>query len=41
METIEVLSDPELMRDLGDALNRIKQGDFGTPLEDLEKEMVN
>jgi hypothetical protein len=39
IETIEVLSDPETMRDIAAALERIKAGDLGTPLEELEKEL--
>ena len=39
IETIEVLSNPNLMRRLGKSLERIERGDYGTPLEDLEKEL--
>lgn len=39
MATIEVLSDPELMRDLAEALKRTSSGDYGTPLEEVEKEL--
>ena len=37
--TIEVLSDPELMRGIKEALERIDAGDYGTPLEELKKEL--
>jgi len=37
--TIEVLSDPELMKDIREALQRINSGDYGTPLEEVEKEL--
>lgn len=37
-ETIEVLSDPESMRDIAEALEEISKGNNGTLLEDLEKE---
>jgi len=36
--TIEVLSDPELMRGIKEALERIEEGDYGTPIEDVRKE---
>ena len=39
IETIEVLSDPETMRDLAEATERINKGDFGTPLEEFKKEL--
>jgi len=38
-ETIEVMSDPQAMRDIAEALERIKRGDFGIPLEEVEKEL--
>ena len=37
--TIEVLSDPELIKGLSESLKRTSQGDYGTPLEDLQKEL--
>jgi len=37
--TIEVLSDPELMKGIKEALERIEQGDFGTPVEQVRKEL--
>ena len=39
-ETIEVLSDPETMRGIAEALEEIKKGSYGTLLEDFEKEMM-
>jgi hypothetical protein len=37
--TIEVLSDPELMKGLAESLKRTSSGDYGTPLEDVKKEL--
>jgi predicted CopG family antitoxin len=37
--TIEVLSDPELMRSIKEALERIESGDYGTPIEEVKKEL--
>ncbi|MBS3076100.1 hypothetical protein J4429_06635 [Candidatus Pacearchaeota archaeon] len=37
--TIEVLSDPELMKGIKEALERIEEGDFGTPIEQVRKEL--
>ena len=37
--TIEVLSDPNLMKGVKDALERIEKGDYGTPIEDVKKEL--
>ena len=37
--TIEVLSDPELMKGLSESLKRTSSGDFGTPLNKIEKEL--
>jgi len=37
--TIEVLSDPELMKGIKEALERIEKGDYGTPLEEVKKEL--
>lgn len=38
-ETIEVLSDPETMRDLAEALEEINKGNYGVPLNEVEKEL--
>ncbi|MBU2562430.1 MAG: 2-hydroxyacyl-CoA dehydratase family protein [Nanoarchaeota archaeon] len=38
-ETIEVLSDPETMRDIAEALEEINKGNYGTPLDEIEKEL--
>ena len=38
-ESIEVLSDPEAMRDIAEALEEINKGNYGTPLEEVEKEL--
>ena len=37
MATIEVLSDSELMKSIRESLQRINSGDYGTPLEEVEK----
>ncbi len=37
--TIEVMSDPELMRGIAGAIEEINEGDYGTPLEDVKKEL--
>ena len=39
IETIEILSDPKEMREIAEAIERINKGDFGTPLEEIEKEL--
>jgi len=39
VETIEVLSDPEAMRDIAEALEEISKGNYGTSLNDFEKEL--
>lgn len=39
IETIEVLSDPDLMRGIKEALEEENKGEKGTPLEDLKKEL--
>jgi PHD/YefM family antitoxin component YafN of YafNO toxin-antitoxin module len=39
IETIEILSDPNIMRSIADSLKRVEKGDFGTSLEELEKEL--
>ncbi len=38
-ETIEVLSDPETMRNIARAIERINKGDLGTPIEEVRKEL--
>lgn len=40
IETIEVLSDPEAMRDIARALEEIEKGNYGKPLEQVKKELV-
>ena len=39
IETIEVLSDPEAMRNIAEALERIDRGEYGTTIEEVEKEL--
>lgn len=39
IETIEVLSDPELMRGIGEALEEERKGKKGITLEELRKEL--
>jgi len=39
IETIEVLSDPETMRKIAEAVERINKGDLGTPIEEVRKEL--
>ena len=39
IDTIEILSDSKLMKELAESLERIDKGDYGTPLEELEKEL--
>ena len=39
IDTIEILSDPELMRGIAESLERIGKGEYGTPIEELEKEL--
>ena len=38
-ETIEILSDPEMMRDIANALEEINKGNYGTSLEEIQKEL--
>ena len=38
-ETIEVLSDPETMREIAEALEEINKGNYVTPLDEVEKEL--
>ena len=37
--TIEVLSDPETMRDIAEAMQEIENGNYGNSLEQVKKEM--
>ena len=37
--TIEVLSDPETMRNLAEAMEEVNKGNYGTPWEDMKKEL--
>ena len=37
--TIEVMSDPDAMRDIAESISEINQGNLGTPLEDVKKEL--
>jgi hypothetical protein len=39
IETIEILSDPEAMRDIAEALERINNGQLGIPLEEVRKKL--
>jgi predicted CopG family antitoxin len=39
MATIEVLSDSELMRKIKEALERIEKEDYGTPINEVRKEL--
>ena len=39
IETIDVLSDPETMIKIAEALERINKGDLGTPIEEVRKEL--
>ena len=39
IETIEVLSDPEAMKNIAEALQEIEKGEIGVSLEELEKEL--
>lgn len=39
IETIEVLSNPETMKNIAESLQRIQEGDYGTPIEEIEKEL--
>lgn len=41
IETIEVLSDPETMRDIAESLEKIEKGNYGISFEDLKKELDN
>lgn len=38
-ETIEVLSDPQAMRNIAEALEEIGKGNYGSPLDEIEKEL--
>lgn len=37
--TIEVLSDPETMKNIKEALERIEEEDYGIPIEEVRKEL--
>ena len=37
--TIEVLSDPGLMKEIKESLERIEAGDYGIPFEEVKKEL--
>ena len=39
LETLEIMSSPETMRRIAEASERIQKGDFGIPLNELEKEL--
>ncbi|MCX6748372.1 MAG: hypothetical protein NT076_02100 [Candidatus Pacearchaeota archaeon] len=39
IETIEILSDPETMREIAESIERINKGDLGTPIEQVRKEL--
>ena len=39
IETIEVLSDAETMKNLAESLQEIEKGNFGKSLDELEKEL--
>ena len=39
IETIEVLSDPEMMRDLAKSIAEMQQGNYGIPFEQVKKEI--
>jgi predicted CopG family antitoxin len=39
IETIEVLSDPETMRNIAEAMERINRGDLGIPIEEVRREL--
>lgn len=39
IETIEVMSDPETMRDIAEALEEVNAGKRGKPLSEIKKEL--
>ena len=39
IETIEVLSDPELMRGLAEAMAEMQKGNYGITMDELKKEL--
>jgi len=39
IETIEVLSDPETMRDIAESMDNLRKGNFGKPLSQIEREL--
>ena len=40
IETIEVFSDPAIMRNIAESLEEIRKGEYGTSLEEIEKELI-
>ena len=40
IETIEVFSDLEVMRNIAESLEEIRKGEYGTSLEEIEKELI-
>ncbi len=38
-ETVEIMSDPETMKNIAEAVMQINQGNYGTPLKEVEKEL--
>jgi len=38
-ETLEIMSDPQAMRDIAEASERIQKGDLGISLEEVKKEL--
>ena len=39
IDTIDVLSDPETMRDIAQAVAEIQQGDYGVPFEKVKEDL--
>tara|TARA_Y100000310_G_C20634754_1_gene790579 strand:- start:1054 stop:1323 length:270 start_codon:yes stop_codon:yes gene_type:complete len=37
--TLEIMQDPETMREIAQALEEIEKGNYGTPLEEVKKEL--
>jgi hypothetical protein len=38
-ETIEILGNPEIMRDIAEALEDMNKGNYGVSLDEIEKEL--
>ncbi|MCH7850664.1 MAG: hypothetical protein IH845_03415 [Nanoarchaeota archaeon] len=38
-ETLEIMSDPDLVRRIADSMERIEKGKYGISLDELEKEL--